>query len=103
MGIGGGASVVSSDTCIFEGLDVPSPSDVTMEKLRETVPIAGSIAGNPLDDFQASVNPAYFGTILDLVYQDPAMGMVIAERLNSEKCISYIPPFRFGFADNRAR
>jgi len=81
MGIGGGASVVSSDTCIFEGLDVPSPSAVTMEKLRETVPIAGSIAGNPLDDFQASVNPAYFGTILDLAYQDPAMGMVIAERL----------------------
>jgi len=81
MGIGGGASVVSSDTCIFEGLDVPSPSPVTMQKLRETVPIAGSIAGNPLDDFQASVNPAYFGTILDLVYQDPAMGMVIAERL----------------------
>lgn len=81
MGIGGGASVVSSDTCIFEGLGVPSPSPVTMEKLRETVPIAGSIAGNPLDDFQASANPAYFGTILDLVYQDPAMGMVIAERL----------------------
>ena len=85
MGIGGGASVVSSDTCILEGLDVPSPSPATMEKLRETVPIAGSIAGNPLDDFQASVNPAYFGTILDLVYQDPAMGMVIAERLIPRK------------------
>jgi len=85
MGIGGGASVVSSDTCIFEGLDVPSPSPTTMEKLCETVPIAGSIAGNPLDDFQTSVNPAYFGAILDLVYQDPAIGMVIAERLIPRK------------------
>jgi acyl-CoA synthetase (NDP forming) len=81
MGVGGGASVVSSDTCILEGLDVPSPSPATMEKLRETVPIAGSIAGNPLDDFQTSVNPVYFGAILDLVYHDPAMGMVISERL----------------------
>jgi acyl-CoA synthetase (NDP forming) len=82
---GGGASVVSSDTCILEGLDVPSPSPATMEKLRETVPIAGSIAGNPLDDWQASMNPAYFGAILDLVYHDPAMGMVIVDRLIPRK------------------
>jgi acyl-CoA synthetase (NDP forming) len=85
IGVGGGASVVSSDTCILEGLDVPSPSPATMEKLRETVPIAGSIAGNPLDDWQASMNPAYFGAILDLVYQDPAMGMVIVDRLIPRK------------------
>ncbi len=85
IGVGGGASVVSSDTCILEGLDVPSPSSATMEKLRETVPIAGSIAGNPLDDFQTSVNPAYLGAILDLVCQDPAMGMVIADRLIPRK------------------
>jgi acyl-CoA synthetase (NDP forming) len=85
MCVGGGASVVSSDTCILEGLEVPSPSPATMEKLRETVPIAGSIAGNPLDDFQTSVNLAYFGAILDLVCQDPAMGMVIADRLIPRK------------------
>ncbi len=85
FGIGGGASVVNSDTCILEGLDVPSPSSATMNKLRETVPIAGSIAGNPLDDFQACVNPAYFGAILDLIYQDPAMGMVVADRLIPRK------------------
>ena len=85
IGVGGGASVVSSDTCILEGLDVPSPSHATMEKLRQTVPIAGSIAGNPLDDFQTSINPAYFGAILDLVYQDSAMGMVLADRLIPRK------------------
>jgi len=85
IGVGGGASVVSSDTCIHEGLDVPSPSLATMEKLRETVPIAGSIAGNPLDDFRTSVNPAYLGAILDLVFQDRAMGMVLADRLIPRK------------------
>jgi acyl-CoA synthetase (NDP forming) len=85
IGVGGGASVVSSDTCILEGLDVPSPSLATMEKLRETVPIAGSIAGNPLDDFRTSVNPAYLGAILDLVFQDRAMGMVLADRLIPRK------------------
>ncbi|MCJ7748276.1 MAG: CoA-binding protein, partial [Desulfobacterales bacterium] len=85
IGGGGGNSVVNSDTCIHEGLDVPSPSSATMEKLRETVPGAGSIAGNPLDDWQTFVDPAYFGAILDLVCQDPAMGMVIVDRLIPRK------------------
>ena len=52
-----------------------------MEKLRETVPVAGSIAGNPLDDWQTFVSPDYLGAILDLVCAEPAMGMVIVSRL----------------------
>jgi len=90
IGGGGGNSVVNSDTCIHEGLDVPSPSSTTMGKLRETVPGAGSIAGNPLDDWQTFVDPAYFGAILDLVCQDPAMGMVIVDRLIPRKAF-HIP------------
>ncbi len=85
IGGGGGTSVVSSDTCIHEGLNVPSPSSATMKKLRETVPAVGSIAGNPLDDWQTFVNPAYFGAILDLVCREPAMGMVIVSRLIPRK------------------
>ena len=85
IGGGGGSSVVSSDTCIHEGLDVPSPSSATMKKLRETVPAAGSIAGNPLDDWQTFVSPAYLGAILDLVCREPAMGMVIVSRLIPRK------------------
>jgi acyl-CoA synthetase (NDP forming) len=61
-----------------------------MGKLRETVPGAGSIAGNPLDDWQTFVDPAYFGAILDLVCQDPAMGMVIVDRLIPRKAF-HIP------------
>ena len=85
IGGGGGSSVVSSDTCIHEGLDVPSPLSATMKKLRETVPAVGSIAGNPLDDWQTFVNPAYLGAILDLVCREPAMGMVIVSRLIPRK------------------
>jgi acyl-CoA synthetase (NDP forming) len=85
IGGGGGSSVVNSDTCIHEGLDVPSPSSATMEKLRETVPAVGSIAGNPLDDWQTYVDPAYLGAILDLVCREPAMGMVIVSRLIPRK------------------
>lgn len=81
IGGGGGVSVVSSDTCIHEGLDVPSPSSSTMEKLRKTVPLAGSIAGNPLDDWRTFMDPAYLGATVDLVCRDPAMGMVIVDRL----------------------
>jgi len=85
IGGGGGSSVVNSDTCIHEGLDVPSPSSATMKKLRETVPAAGSIAGNPLDDWQTYVDPAYLGAILDLVCRESAIGMVIVSRLIPRK------------------
>jgi acyl-CoA synthetase (NDP forming) len=85
IGGGGGSSVVSSDTFIHEGLDVPSPSSATMEKLRETVPGIGSIVGNPLDDWQTFIDLDHFGTILDLVCRDSAMGMVIVDRLIPRK------------------
>ncbi len=85
IGGGGGSSVVSSDTCIHEGLDVPSPLLSTMNKLRKTVPAAGSIAGNPLDDWQTFVSPAYLGAILDLVCRESAVGMVIISRMIPRK------------------
>jgi len=85
IGGGGGSSVVNSDMCIHEGLGVPSPSSVTMKKLRETVPIAGSIAGNPLDDWQTYMDPDYLGNILDLACTDPVMGMVIVSRMIARK------------------
>lgn len=93
IGGGGGSSVVSSDTCIHEGLDVPSPSSAAMKRLRETVPVVGSIAGNPLDDWQTFVDPAYLGAILDLVCREPAIGMVIVSRLIPRKAFhSPSPP-----------
>jgi acyl-CoA synthetase (NDP forming) len=85
IGGGGGKSVVYTDTCIREGLAVPVPAEATMEKLQQTVPAAGSIAGNPLDDWQTLLTPTYFGAILELAYGDPSTGMVLVDRLIPRK------------------
>jgi acyl-CoA synthetase (NDP forming) len=90
MGGGGGNSVAHGDACIREGLDVPRPSEITLERLRESVPAAGSIAGNPLDMFRVFQDSAYLGEILDLVYRDPAIGMVIVDRIIPRK-IFHLP------------
>ncbi len=81
IGGGGGTSVVASDTCLSEGLDVPHPSPATMERLRKTVPQAGSIAGNPLDDWKTFIDPVYLAAVLDLVYEDPGTGMIIVDKM----------------------
>lgn len=48
----GGFSVVQSDMCARAGLDVPRFSDDAIKRLREFVPVSGTIIGNPLDAWQ---------------------------------------------------
>jgi acyl-CoA synthetase (NDP forming) len=90
MGGGGGNSVAHGDACIREGLDVPRLSEGTLERLRETVPAAGSIAGNPLDMFRIFQDSAYLGEVLELAYEDPAVAMVIIDRVIPRK-IFHLP------------
>ncbi len=90
VGGGGGNSVGNGDACAREGLDVPRLSEVTMERLRESVPAAGSIAGNPLDMFRVFQDSEYLGEILDLAYRDPAIGMVLIDRIIPRK-IFHLP------------
>jgi acyl-CoA synthetase (NDP forming) len=90
MGGGGGNSVGHGDACAREGLDVPRLSEATMERLRESVPVAGSIAGNPLDMSRVFLDSAYLGEVLDLAYKDPAIGMVIIDRVIPRK-IYHLP------------
>lgn len=85
IGGGGGNSVVYTDTCVREGLAVPAPAQATMERLRRTVPSVGSIAGNPLDDWQTLMTPTYLGAILELAYGDPSTGMVMVDRVIPRK------------------
>jgi len=85
IGGGGGNSVSYSDTCVREGLDVPALSDSTMAALRESVPTAGSIAGNPLDMWQTFMDANYLGGVLDLAYKDPAVSMAMVDRLITRK------------------
>ena len=85
IGGGGGTSVGNSDTCIREGLDVPPLAQATMENLREIVPVAGSIAGNPLDMWRTYDDPEYLKDILRLGYADPNISVVIVDRLIPRK------------------
>jgi acyl-CoA synthetase (NDP forming) len=81
IGGGGGDSVANGDACIRAGLDVPRLSEATMQSLRESVPMAGSIAGNPLDMFRVFLDTAYLGEILDLAGKDPRIGMNLVNRV----------------------
>ena len=81
IGGGGGNSVTNADACSREGLDVPRLSAASMKTLRQSVNMAGAIAGNPLDMFPVFGIPEYLGSILDLGYQDPGIGMIIVDRV----------------------
>jgi acyl-CoA synthetase (NDP forming) len=81
IGGGGGSSVSNGDMCVHHGLEVPRLSESTMKRLRESVPIAGSIAGNPLDSWRVFDDPEYLLEILGLAYADPNVSMVMVDRL----------------------
>jgi acyl-CoA synthetase (NDP forming) len=85
IGGGGGNSVSYSDICVREGLEVPPLSDATMDTLRRRVPLAGSIAGNPLDMWRTFTDANYLAGVLNLAYQDPAVSMIIVDRLVPRK------------------
>lgn len=85
VGGGGGNSVIHGDTCIREGLDVPKLSGASMARLRRIVPMAGSIAGNPLDLWVTFQDPARLAEVLEIAYKDPRIHMVIVDRLIPRK------------------
>ncbi|MBN2396851.1 MAG: CoA-binding protein [Deltaproteobacteria bacterium] len=81
IGGGGGNSVIFSDGAVGEGLAVPPLSSASMRRIRPIVPVAGSIAGNPLDLWESFVNGDRLCDLLDTAYRDPNIHMVIADRL----------------------
>ena len=85
VGGGGGNSVLHADACIREGLDVPSLSGANMERLRRIVPVAGNIAGNPLDLWATFQDKACLTEILEMGYGDPHIDMIIVDRLIPRK------------------
>jgi len=85
IGGGGGNSVMYGDTCVREGLNVPSLSQATMERLWEIVPKAGSIAGNPLDLWETFTNTDSLIQVIDLAEADPSVSMSVVDRLIGRK------------------
>ncbi len=81
IGGGGGNSVIFSDLAVHDGLAVPALADESMKKIRPIVPVAGSIAGNPLDFWESFTNADRLCELLDIAYRDPGIHMVIVDRL----------------------
>jgi acyl-CoA synthetase (NDP forming) len=78
---GGGTSVLYGDNFIREGLSIPELGAQTMERLKEIVPVAGSIAGNPLDLWLVFNDVECLKSLLDLAETDPAVAAVVIDRL----------------------
>jgi len=81
LGGGGGNSVYYADICMRLGLQIPPLTGETREKVIALVPVVGSIARNPVDAWRAFYDPHFLGKILDPVFEDPDLDMIILDRL----------------------
>jgi len=85
----GGFSVIQTDLCASEGLEMPKFSDETIGKLRKLVPLAGTSIGNPLDAW-----PVYYkvredgGSIADIIN-------VIASDRNIDALVVQFDQYRY--------
>jgi acyl-CoA synthetase (NDP forming) len=89
IGGGGGNSVACSDTFSRMGFEVPPLSESSMEFLRDSVPIAGSIAGNPLDMWRTFIDAEYLAQVLTHGYRDPAVDVIVVDRLIPRKAYHF--------------
>ena len=81
LGGGGGNSVYFADICIRVGLQIPLLAGVTRERITQLVPAVGSFARNPVDSWRSFHDPEYLAQILELVFQDPTLDMILLDRL----------------------
>ena len=81
LGGGGGNSVYYADICIRVGLQVPTLTGETRDKISALVPAVGSFARNPVDSWRAFYDPDYMGRILEMVFEEPDLDMIILDRL----------------------
>jgi acyl-CoA synthetase (NDP forming) len=89
IGGGGGNSVACSDIFSRTGFEIPSLSESSMEFLRASVPVAGSIAGNPLDMWRTFIDGEYLAQILAHGYRDPAVAIIVVDRLIPRKAYHF--------------
>ena len=81
LGGGGGNSVYYADICIRLGLQVPPLTGETRDKIIRLLPAVGSFARNPVDAWRSFYDPDFMKHILELVFEDPNLDMVIIDRL----------------------
>jgi len=78
IGGGGGISVAAADACDRVGLDVPPFDDSVQQKLRETLPAAGTSVRNPVDIGAPLVPPEAFERVLESVASADCIDTIIA-------------------------
>jgi acyl-CoA synthetase (NDP forming) len=81
LGGGGGNSVYYADICMRAGLQVPPLTGDTRDKISGMVPSVGSFARNPVDSWRAFYDPEYLSRMLEIVFEDPALDMILLDRL----------------------
>jgi acyl-CoA synthetase (NDP forming) len=81
LGGGGGNSVYYADMCMRVGLQVPPLTGETRDQISAMVPSVGSFARNPVDAWRAFYDSEYMGRMLEIVFQDPGLDMIILDRL----------------------
>jgi acyl-CoA synthetase (NDP forming) len=85
----GGFSVIQTDLCASEGLEVLKFTDETINKLRKMVPLAGTSISNPLDAW-----PVYYkvqedgGSLADIIY-------IISSDKNVDTLVVQFDQFRY--------
>src|SRR6202012_4868003 len=72
----GGAGVLAADACTDLGLAVHHPDTATTARLRELIPVGGSVDG-PVDT-EATVSTDAFRQVLETLGADPAVDALIA-------------------------
>lgn len=85
IGGGGGNSIIYTDTCVRAGLTVPALRGKTLEKVRNLVPSTGSIAGNPLDYWEAYLRTDRLRELLDAAYIEEDLHLIMVDRLIPRK------------------
>ena len=70
----GGLAILCADACSAEGLELPTPSPETRERLRAVVPAEASL-GNPID-LLGSATADTFAATLPLLLADPVVDAV---------------------------
>lgn len=94
--ISGGPSVVASDTCEEQGLQLTPLSDSTRERVQELIPDFGA-SGNPVD-MTPQCDPEQYGNVVATVLGDDNVDGIIAINVGLDR-----PQFARAFVDGVRR
>mgnify|MGYP001813661844 FL=1 len=75
----GGPAVGTTDACIRMGLEVPTISEETQEKLAQALPPVGTSLANPIDlSMVAAIAPQLYGEVVKILGEDDSIDMMLA-------------------------